>query len=310
MHFSLCSPFNHAATTYVHTLSLHDALPICSPRSGRASRRRAGMRRIRARARARHVSARATARAGRPLPGALYPRPHAPRPPPHRREPPHHRAPAQALPRPARGQREAGLGGAHLAREGPALRAARRPPPRRPTLLGVGSGGARRPGGAGGAGSEALLPAALRGPQGLGRRRARREARLGRGGGPGAGGVPPDRAAEAPRPARGGALRAAAEGEGAGPEVAMSAGSGATPTVFVIDDLVAKPGRGEALLCAYLARYAPGARERGMTLVHQLVSPAYWLPDGSNRLLFVWSVAGPAGVWRMKHSGRQGPGRA
>jgi len=87
----------------------------------------------------------------------------------------------------------------------------------------------------------------------------------------------------------------------------MSAGSGATPTVFVIDDLVAKPGRGEALLCAYLARYVPGARERGMTLVHQLVSPAYWLPDGSNRLLFVWSVAGPAGVWRMKHSGRQEP---
>ena len=87
----------------------------------------------------------------------------------------------------------------------------------------------------------------------------------------------------------------------------MSAGSEATPPVFVIDDLVAKPGRGEELLRAYLARYAPGARERGMTLVHQLVSPAYWLPDGSNRLLFVWTVAGAAGAWRMKHAGRQDP---
>jgi hypothetical protein len=78
-----------------------------------------------------------------------------------------------------------------------------------------------------------------------------------------------------------------------------------TPPVFVIDDLVAKPGRGEALLRAYLERYAPGARARGMTLRHQLVSPPYWLPDASNRLLFVWTVEGPAGVWRMKHTGRQ-----
>jgi hypothetical protein len=78
-------------------------------------------------------------------------------------------------------------------------------------------------------------------------------------------------------------------------------------TVFVIDDLTAAPGQGEALLREYLARYAPGARKRGMTLVHQLVSPAYWLPEGSNRLLFVWTVAGPEGVWAMKHAGRQDP---
>ncbi len=79
------------------------------------------------------------------------------------------------------------------------------------------------------------------------------------------------------------------------------------PTVFVIDELTAKPGRGEALLRAYLERYAPGARARGMSLVHQLVAPAYWLPDASNRLLFVWSVAGAAGAWGMKHAGRQDP---
>jgi hypothetical protein len=77
------------------------------------------------------------------------------------------------------------------------------------------------------------------------------------------------------------------------------------PLVFVIDDLLAKPGRGGALLRAYLERYAPGARARGMTLLHQLVSPPYWLQEGSNRLLFVWTVDGPAGAWRMKHTGRQ-----
>jgi len=81
----------------------------------------------------------------------------------------------------------------------------------------------------------------------------------------------------------------------------------APPTVFVIDDLTAKPGQGEALQRAYLDRYAPGATRRGMTLVHQLVSPPYWLPEGSNRLLFVWTVPGPAGAWAMKHTGRQDP---
>lgn len=85
----------------------------------------------------------------------------------------------------------------------------------------------------------------------------------------------------------------------------MSADPGACPLVFVVDDVVAKPGLGEAFLAAYLSRYAPGARARGMTLVHRLVSPAYWLPDGSNRLLFVWTVPGAAGAWAMKHAGRQ-----
>lgn len=77
--------------------------------------------------------------------------------------------------------------------------------------------------------------------------------------------------------------------------------------VFVIDDLVAAPGQGEALLRAYLEQYAPGAKRRGMTLVHQLVSPACWLPDTSNRLLFIWTVVGAEGAWAMKHAGRQDP---
>ena len=79
------------------------------------------------------------------------------------------------------------------------------------------------------------------------------------------------------------------------------------PPVYVIDDLIARPGQGDALRRAYLDRYAPGARRRGMQLVHELVSPPCWLPDGSNRLLFVWTVPGPGGVWAMKHAGRQDP---
>ena len=87
----------------------------------------------------------------------------------------------------------------------------------------------------------------------------------------------------------------------------MTQHADAPPSVFVIDDLTARPGQGEALQRAYLERYAPGAERSGMTLVHQLVSPPYWLPEGSNRLLFVWTVPGPGGAWAMKHAGRQDP---
>ena len=37
-------------------------------------------------------------------------------------------------------------------------------------------------------------------------------------------------------------------------------------TVFIIDDIVAKPGQGRALLEAYRQDYAPGAKARGMAL--------------------------------------------
>lgn len=63
------------------------------------------------------------------------------------------------------------------------------------------------------------------------------------------------------------------------------------PTIFLVDELVAQPGQGEALLQAYRARYVPGAQARGLTLVHQLVSPLLWLSEQSNTLLFLLSAA-------------------
>jgi len=84
----------------------------------------------------------------------------------------------------------------------------------------------------------------------------------------------------------------------------------ATPeaiTIYVVDDVQAKPGLGEAFLEAYMNRYAPGARARGLTLVHRLVSPPVWLREQSNRLMFVWTAAGAAGVWASKFAGRTDP---
>lgn len=82
----------------------------------------------------------------------------------------------------------------------------------------------------------------------------------------------------------------------------------ATPKVYVVDELVAKPGDGRALLDAYMADYAPGARARGMTLEQVLVSPPLWADDQPNTLTITWSVAGAAGWWAMRLAAGADPG--
>ncbi|MGV3480860.1 MAG: hypothetical protein ACO1O3_12990 [Sphingobium sp.] len=77
---------------------------------------------------------------------------------------------------------------------------------------------------------------------------------------------------------------------------------GERPLIQVIDEIVARPGEGKALLDDYLARYAPGARARGMVLEQILVSPPVWLDDQSNTLSFRWSLADAAAWWGCARS--------
>ena len=79
------------------------------------------------------------------------------------------------------------------------------------------------------------------------------------------------------------------------------------PMVHAIDEIVAKPGEGKALLCDYMMRYAPGARARGMTLEQVLVSPPMWLDDQPNTLVFRWSLAGAGAWWQMRFVGGNDP---
>ena len=74
--------------------------------------------------------------------------------------------------------------------------------------------------------------------------------------------------------------------------------------IYVIDEILAKPGQGKALYEAYMARYVPGAEARGMTLQHRLVEPAMWLSEGSNRLVFLWAQSDVGAVWGAKHGAR------
>ena len=76
-------------------------------------------------------------------------------------------------------------------------------------------------------------------------------------------------------------------------------------TIYILDQVTPKPGKAEAFLKAYMDRYAPGARARGMTLEHTWITPPMWLDSESNTLFIVWSLKGAGNWWAMNHMGRR-----
>lgn len=77
--------------------------------------------------------------------------------------------------------------------------------------------------------------------------------------------------------------------------------------VFVIDRVVTRPGRAREFVDAYLSEYAPGARERGMTLRSVLVSPPIWFDTEPNTVTITWSLPSARAWWEMTWQGRPDP---
>jgi hypothetical protein len=77
--------------------------------------------------------------------------------------------------------------------------------------------------------------------------------------------------------------------------------------VFVIDRVVTRPGCARRFIDAYLAEYAPGARDRGMTLRDVLVSPPIWFDDRPNTVTITWSLPSARAWWEMTWKGRPDP---
>lgn len=100
--------------------------------------------------------------------------------------------------------------------------------------------------------------------------------------------------ASSPEPEVAEELEAAPEVE---PEPMADTGEAAGDTIYIVDRIQCKPGDGKAMFDHYMSEYAPGAQERGMTLVNSSVNPPIWLTDSdsTNTLEFVWSVAGMMG---------------
>lgn len=74
--------------------------------------------------------------------------------------------------------------------------------------------------------------------------------------------------------------------------------------VYVIDRVVTRPGCAREFVDAYLSDYAPGARSRGMSLQHMLVSPPVWLAEGTNTVTAIWSLPSARAWWEMTWQGR------
>lgn len=81
-------------------------------------------------------------------------------------------------------------------------------------------------------------------------------------------------------------------------------------TIYAVDEIVPRPGEARAFLAAYMDRYAPGARARGMTLERVLVRPPMWLDDQSNTLTITWTIPGVPAWWGMSMQGRFDPATA
>ena len=77
--------------------------------------------------------------------------------------------------------------------------------------------------------------------------------------------------------------------------------------VYVIDRVVTRPGCAKDFVDIYLAEYAPGARQRGMTLCDVLVSPPIWFDDRPNTVTITWSLPSPQAWWEMTWQGRPDP---
>ncbi|WP_306042910.1 hypothetical protein [Nocardia cyriacigeorgica] len=79
------------------------------------------------------------------------------------------------------------------------------------------------------------------------------------------------------------------------------------PVIYIVDEMVAPPGRGRAFLDLYLREYAPGARERGLELDRVLVSPPVWLAEQSNTITVSWTVRGAQQWWRQRLGASRDP---
>lgn len=73
--------------------------------------------------------------------------------------------------------------------------------------------------------------------------------------------------------------------------------------IFILDEIVVKPGLAPAYRQAYREGYMPGAERRGMRL-----EGAWQNPPGQDfaeletTLYYMWSVDGVAGWWAMRRS--------
>ncbi len=73
--------------------------------------------------------------------------------------------------------------------------------------------------------------------------------------------------------------------------------------IFILDEIVVKPGQAEEYRRAYAAHYVPGAERRGMRLTGKWQTPASQdFTELPTTLFYLWAVDGVAGWWGQRMS--------
>lgn len=79
-----------------------------------------------------------------------------------------------------------------------------------------------------------------------------------------------------------------------------AAENGNASKIFILDEIVVKPGMSATYRDAYFERYVPGAVKRGMTLEGAWRNPPMDLPEQPAVLYFMWSVKDLRSWWMMR----------
>ena len=73
--------------------------------------------------------------------------------------------------------------------------------------------------------------------------------------------------------------------------------------VYILDEIVVKPGRADEYRRAYAARYVPDAERRGMRLAGKWQTPpGQDFAELPTTLFYLWAVDGVAGWWGQRMS--------
>jgi hypothetical protein len=73
-----------------------------------------------------------------------------------------------------------------------------------------------------------------------------------------------------------------------------------TSRILIMDEVEVHAGSAGAFHDAYLQRYAPGAKKRGMTLESSWRTPVADIPERPATLYFIWSVPDSQAWWAMR----------
>lgn len=74
----------------------------------------------------------------------------------------------------------------------------------------------------------------------------------------------------------------------------------AEDAIHLLDEFVVEPAQLPALRALLTERYLPGARERGLALAGEWVSPPVAIPGEPNTLWLLWRLPDVAGWWQMR----------